>query len=206
MSIRPPLAARVIFALTADEGYHAPIVGDLNEEFIRRREHSRRQANFWYLRQAFKSIPFLLWIRVIERPRNSRSAMLLAGVLTYGLIMIWDGIVGSYLTSAIGEQLHNAGPSADKYISGAATLLAVMLSGGAIAGFFFDENQSLRKNMLIFLPSIYGMLVFLAGFKRLFVNCENSVFFQLTFIASVAPALALGAASLYWVKKIANRP
>ena len=87
----PSGAERLWVALGASPDFVESVFGDLEEEFASRATHRGRLiARVWYVREAMRSAPYLLWsgVRYGTRQQRLRMAALLAGVMTLSVAIV----------------------------------------------------------------------------------------------------------------------
>ena len=84
-------AERWWVAMGAHPDFVESVFGDLEEEFASRASSGRAFiARAWYVREAMRSAPYLLWsgVRYGTRQQRLRMAALLAGVMTLSVAIV----------------------------------------------------------------------------------------------------------------------
>lgn len=88
----PPRMAQRIIAVLMPEELRAAVLGDLEEEFVRRHAASSRQAAAWYWRQTLASIPAI----TVQHLRTHGASMLMWMVFAAAAmtgVSLWDSWV-----------------------------------------------------------------------------------------------------------------
>lgn len=190
---RAPAMAERLLALSAGGIDEAPILGDLQEQYLEKRLHAERSARAWYWREVATAAPQLLWRRMKRINFRMAAIGLAATIAAYIAITLW----GVYVARPVAYALNGANTGLSIEMIRIVYLIVQMIGGALCAALIayktFQAKFSFIQNFFRRLGPLALLLFAPPVFTMLFSADDYAVGFRLLSLSLSGASLAAGA-------------
>lgn len=192
-AVRSPALARAVIAVLALRDDRAPLIGDLEEEFVSRARESEGSAAGWYWGQTLASAPSLAWRRLSGEGARRVAAVAAVTVFAYVAIMAWEVTIARPMTQELSRTFGGPPAMLMRGVYLVAQMAGVAAAGAVIAGLTFRRQVGFWSNVARRVAPLGFALIVPTAIIMAFTADTYPATFRLAWMAAAAPSLLAGA-------------
>lgn len=198
--VSPPALAERLLAWVSDAQIRDHLLGDLHEEYLARLRAPGAQARRWYWSQALRSLPRLLWHRLVSLGLRRLALLVLAYLLALVAVDLWDQHVSRQVVQSLAVRADPWPLNLLRFVYFALYCAGALLAGLIASALLFEPQRSARAHMTLVVapPAIIAALVMLT--QVVAAGRYEQVGYLIFRITLFTLMLTLGAAAYAWLR------